>query len=72
MDLGAKTCSYRLWALSGIPCPHVIACIRETSLEILDFVHSSLLLSTYGQVYDFVHFGYVVYMCYSLSPLLFK
>ena len=62
VDLGAKTDSYRRWALCGIPCPHVIASIKEKDLEILDFVHPSLLKSTYGQVYDLVWYGYVLYL----------
>ena len=62
VDLGAKTCSCRRWALCGIPCPHAIASIKERGLQILDFVHSSLLISTYGQVYDLVWYGYVAYL----------
>ena len=62
VDLGAKTCSCMCWALCGIPCPHVIASIKEMSFEIFDFVHPSLLKSTYVQVYDLVWYGLVLYL----------
>ena len=64
VDLGVKTCSCRRWALCGIPCPHAIVNIKERDLEIHDFVHYSLLKSTYGQVYDLVWYGYVAYLVY--------
>ena len=36
--------------------------LKKKGLEILDFVHSSLLKLTYEQVYDLVWYGYVAYL----------
>ncbi|PKI64139.1 hypothetical protein CRG98_015483 [Punica granatum] len=40
VDLGAGTCSCRMWQLTGIPCAHAIACMAYNNLEPEKYVHS--------------------------------
>ncbi|XP_031378591.1 uncharacterized protein LOC116193991 [Punica granatum] len=40
VDLGAATCSCRMWQLTGIPCAHAIACMAYNNLEPEKYVHS--------------------------------
>ncbi|XP_060963924.1 uncharacterized protein LOC133033253 isoform X2 [Cannabis sativa] len=38
VDLKSKTCTCRGFQLSGIPCPHALASIRSSGLEVMDYV----------------------------------
>ena len=42
IDLKAKKCACNLWSVSGVPCPHALACIMQRGLQIFYFVHESL------------------------------
>ena len=42
VDLKAKKCACNLWSVSGVLCPHAIACIMQRGLQIFYFVHESL------------------------------
>ena len=38
VDLRARVCTCRSFELSGIPCPHALACIWSTGLDVMDYV----------------------------------
>ena len=38
MDLIGKTCTCRLFELTGIPCPHALVCIWSSGLQIFGYV----------------------------------
>ena len=58
VDMKGKTCDCRRWQLSGIPCPHALACCREDRIQPESLVHSCYNIATFRQAYAF-----------SLSPL---
>ncbi|XP_015080383.1 uncharacterized protein LOC107024019 [Solanum pennellii] len=51
-DSEKRTCSYRKWSLTGIPCKHAIAAIWANRGDILDYVHDSYNVETYRKIYE--------------------
>ena len=43
VDLTNRTCSYRIWDLTGIPCKHSIATIFKNLEKMEDYVHPCYL-----------------------------
>ncbi|XP_022843156.1 uncharacterized protein LOC111366682 [Olea europaea var. sylvestris] len=54
IDLEEQSCACRRWELTGIPCSHAIAVIRETRNEIEDFVDNYYTADTYLRCYDHI------------------
>ena len=52
VDMLAKTCTCKVWELSGIPCYHALAVMREENMDPTQFVHkcysTSMLKKTYA------------------------
>jgi len=46
-----KTCSCRAWELSGIPCLHAIAVLREETHNVVDFVHDYYAVDMYKRAF---------------------
>ncbi|KAL0289986.1 UNVERIFIED_CONTAM: hypothetical protein Scaly_2687000 [Sesamum calycinum] len=51
VDLKEKTCSCRLWDLTGIPCNHAMSAISAQVLDPDDFVHECYHVDTFCKVY---------------------
>ncbi|KAH9612102.1 hypothetical protein KSS87_002582, partial [Heliosperma pusillum] len=51
VDLHAKTCGCKKWDITGIPCPHVFACIIKKRLDPEDFVHPAYSKEMYLKAY---------------------
>lgn len=51
MELLNKPCNYPRWNLTGIPCYHSVACMREERLNHVDYVHSLYSVESYKKVY---------------------
>jgi len=43
VNFSNKSCTYKSWEFSGIPCSHAIAVIREDRLNPCNFVHDYYL-----------------------------
>ncbi|KAL0405685.1 UNVERIFIED_CONTAM: hypothetical protein Slati_3882400 [Sesamum latifolium] len=52
VDLEMRTCSCRIWQLSGIPCKHACSAIFNQNLQPEDMVHPYYNIETYKQVYE--------------------
>ena len=50
VDLTNRTCNYRIWDLTGIPCKHSIATIFKSLEKVGDYVYP--YLETYLQTYQ--------------------
>jgi len=52
VDMVGKTCTCNAWELSGIPCHHALAVMREENMDPIQFVHkcynTSMLRKTYA------------------------
>ena len=46
-----KTCTCRVWELSGIPCVHAIAVMREEMHNVEDFVHEFYSVAMYKKAF---------------------
>ncbi|XP_065617880.1 uncharacterized protein LOC136062593 [Quercus suber] len=51
VNLTNKTCSYRIWDLTGLPCKHGITAIFKNLEKVEDYVHPCYLRETYLQTY---------------------
>ena len=51
VDLIGKTCSCRMWELSGVPCNHAIAAIFANREKPEAYVHAYFLKQTYLSMY---------------------
>ena len=51
VDLKVKSCTCRRWDLSGIPCSHAIACMREDRIAPEDMVHSCYSIESFYKDY---------------------
>lgn len=51
VDLKVKSCTCRRWDLSGIPCSHAIACMREDRIAPEDMVHSCYSIESFSKAY---------------------
>ncbi|KAK4388416.1 hypothetical protein Sango_2448200 [Sesamum angolense] len=47
-----RTCTCRIWQLSGIPCKHACSAIFNQNLQPEDMVHPYYNVDTYKQVYE--------------------
>ena len=52
VDLKAKACTCRLFQLSGIPCPHALACIWSLGLKQMDFIDEWYKKEAYTAAYS--------------------
>ncbi|KAL0446319.1 UNVERIFIED_CONTAM: hypothetical protein Slati_1759800 [Sesamum latifolium] len=52
VDLEMRTCTCRIWQLSGIPCKHACSAIFNQNLQPEDMVHPYYNVETYKQVYE--------------------
>ncbi|XP_062029125.1 uncharacterized protein LOC133745144 isoform X2 [Rosa rugosa] len=52
VHLENRTCTCRLWDLSGIPCKHAISAIHHKRHKPEDYVDNCYRKSTYMQIYD--------------------
>jgi hypothetical protein len=53
VDISNKTCDCRRWDLTGIPCNHAIACLRDERIPAEDMLPSCYSTETYSIVYAF-------------------
>ena len=51
VELNMRSCSCRRWQLTGIPCSHVLACLRHERIKADLMVASCYKLSTYVEAY---------------------
>nr|XP_043633761.1 uncharacterized protein LOC122604970 [Erigeron canadensis] len=52
VNVDEKTCSSRMWGLSGIPCPHACAVIFKINKRPEDYVPGWFRREKYMQLYD--------------------
>ncbi|KAL6128364.1 hypothetical protein ACLB2K_071719 [Fragaria x ananassa] len=52
VDVGLRTCTCRIWDLTGIPCKHAISTLFGLRLEPDDYVSPCYLKETYMRIYD--------------------
>ena len=48
-----KTCTCRAWELSGIPCLHTIAVMREERQKVEDFIHEFYSIDKYRKAFAY-------------------
>jgi len=52
VDIIEKTCTCNAWTLSGIPCHHALAVMREKNMEPTQFIYkcysTTMLMQTYA------------------------
>ncbi|XP_076883263.1 uncharacterized protein LOC143531979 [Bidens hawaiensis] len=53
VDIGNKTCTCKMWELSGIPCKHVCALAGFMKRNSEEFAHESFLKEKYLKSYQF-------------------
>lgn len=51
VELNLRACSCRRWQLTGIPCSHVIACLRHENINPERMVSTCYSIQTYMQAY---------------------
>ncbi|KAL6178129.1 hypothetical protein ACLB2K_049648 [Fragaria x ananassa] len=51
VNLDLHTCTCKRWQLSGIPCVHIICCIRFKKQDVALYCHDYLMCTTYMQAY---------------------
>ena len=51
MELQSKACTCRRWQLTGIPCPHSIACYRYELIDPEEMVHKCYDLCNFSKAY---------------------
>lgn len=51
VDLKVRSCTCRRWDLSGIPCSHSIACMREDRILLEEMVHSCYSIESFCKAY---------------------
>ncbi|CAK8532920.1 unnamed protein product [Lathyrus sativus] len=54
VNLYKKECLCRLWMLTGLPCCHVMSCMKDQHLEIGDFVPDCYQKEQYAACYEHV------------------
>ena len=52
VDFSNRTCSCRIWDLTGLPCKHSIAAIFKNLEKVENYVHPCYLRETYLQTYQ--------------------
>ena len=75
VDLNMLSCECKRWVLSGIPCHHAIACMREARLNPVDFVNSCYSVESYNRAYahflmplrDMTEWNHIV-QCPNIDP----
>ncbi|KAM0849365.1 hypothetical protein ACQ4PT_053802 [Festuca glaucescens] len=58
VDLKTRTCTWKRWEKSGIPCPHAISCIMHDEKDPVSYVDKSYSVDMYKKAY-----GHIVYPC---------
>ena len=58
VDLKGLTCTCQRWAQTGIPCPHVISCMRHDNDDHVNYVDKCYSVEMYKLAY-----GNIVYPC---------
>lgn len=56
VDVRKKECSFRLGALSGIPCVHAIVALKEASLDPCEYDAECYKVDTFDKIYENVIF----------------
>uniref|UniRef100_A0A0E0BM08 SWIM-type domain-containing protein n=1 Tax=Oryza glumipatula TaxID=40148 RepID=A0A0E0BM08_9ORYZ len=51
VQLDKKECSCRYWQLSGLPCPHAIACIFYKTSQLDGYISDCYLVETFKKIY---------------------
>ncbi|XP_078436391.1 uncharacterized protein LOC144707148 [Wolffia australiana] len=57
VDLHAQHCTCRYWAITGIPCPHSIACIHFIRADPANYVNEWLKRDSYQLAYSYGIWG---------------
>ncbi|XP_057784761.1 uncharacterized protein LOC131002283 [Salvia miltiorrhiza] len=52
VNLGGRSCTCRVWDLTGIPCIHAISAVHFMNLDPADFVHDFYTVRKYLQAYE--------------------
>jgi hypothetical protein len=52
VDIDKKTCTCRLWQISGMPCRHAIASMASWGLQPEEFVHNWLKMPAFKAAYE--------------------
>ncbi|XP_022848165.1 uncharacterized protein LOC111370605 [Olea europaea var. sylvestris] len=52
VDLHERTCACREWELTGIPCMHAVAVIRDCRNDPEDYVHNCYTIESYMRCYN--------------------
>lgn len=75
VELQNLACSCQRWNLTGIPCHHAVACMREARLNPVDFVNSCYSVESYNRAYahflmplrDMTEWNHIV-QCPNIDP----
>ena len=51
VDMEARTCAYRRWDLTGIPCQHAYGCIIKNNEQTEKYMDACYSIQTYNMVY---------------------
>ncbi|KAK0604446.1 hypothetical protein LWI29_015777 [Acer saccharum] len=51
VKLNERTCDYGIWAVSGLPCKHAMACITKKMDDVEEYVHHYLKKPAYLRTY---------------------
>jgi hypothetical protein len=51
VKLNERTCDYGIWAISGLPCKHAMACITKKRDDVKEYVHHYLKKPAYLRTY---------------------
>ena len=54
VELQFKACTCRRWQLTGIPCPHSIACYRDELIDPEEMVHKCYDLCNFSKAYAYI------------------
>lgn len=52
VDLQQQTCDCGIWPINGLPCAHALICIVKKMLNPINFVHKSMSVKTYKNIYS--------------------
>ena len=52
VEINVESCSCRRWNLTGIPCPHSIACCRRERKSPIELVHKCYSIESYHKAYS--------------------
>lgn len=52
VNLNTKECSCVNWQINSFPCPHAIAAIQDSNLDIYKYIHPIYLIETFRKSYN--------------------